>query len=126
MRSTHACGVTPARAAAWITDWLCSSIPIRKWTASPRSRRYRAMQSPASSRDLRRVEGEVLVLGERQAHRPQLRQPAGAAVLAAAAAHPVEPLGLVACADLPQLDARVKQAREVPHQGAEVHPLFGG
>ena len=25
-------GVTPARAAAWITDWLCSSIPIRKWT----------------------------------------------------------------------------------------------
>src|SRR5207302_1335432 len=45
MRSTHACGVTPARAAAWITDWLCSSIPMRKWTASPRSRRYRAMQS---------------------------------------------------------------------------------
>ena len=33
------CGVTPPRAAAWITDWLCSSIPMRKCTVSPRSRR---------------------------------------------------------------------------------------
>ena len=39
MRSTHACGVTWTRAAAWMTDWLCSSIPMTKWTESPRRRR---------------------------------------------------------------------------------------
>ena len=32
IRSTQACGCIPARAAAWSTDWLCSSIPMRKWT----------------------------------------------------------------------------------------------
>ena len=83
-------------------------------------------QAPAASRDLRRIEREVLVLGERQADRPELRQPARAAVLAAAAAHPVQPLRLVARADLAQLDARAKRAREIAHQGAKVHTLLGG
>jgi len=74
-----------------------------------------AQQPPAAARDLRRVERQVLILGERQAHRAQLRQPARAAVLATAPAHAVEPLRLVPRADLPQLDARVEQAREVAH-----------
>src|SRR5207237_9902949 len=64
--------------------------------------------------------------GEREAHRPQLGQPARAAVLATAAAHTVEPLCLVARADLAQLDARVEQAREVAHQRQEVQAMLGG
>lgn len=43
--STNACGVTPRSAAACATFWPCSSIPVRKWTASPRSRWYRAITS---------------------------------------------------------------------------------
>src|SRR5947208_1546626 len=63
-----------------------------------------AQQPPAPAGDLRRVERQVLILGERQAHRPQLGEPARAAVLPAAAADAVEPLGLVARPDLAQLD----------------------
>src|SRR5256884_4384910 len=84
-----------------------------------------AEQAPAAARDLRRVERQVLILGERQAYGPELRQPARAAVLAAAPAHAVEPFGFVARPDLAQLDARVEQARQVPHQRAEVHALLG-
>ena len=67
----------------------------------------------------------MLVFGERQAHRPELGEPARAAELAAAPAHAVQPLGLVARADLAQLDPRVKQAGEVAHQRAKVHALLG-
>src|SRR3989475_9296764 len=72
----------------------------------------------------RGVEREVLVLGERQAHRPELREPARAAVLATAATHAVQPLRLVPRADLAQLDARVEQARQIPHERPEVHALL--
>src|SRR2546422_4570404 len=65
-----------------------------------------AEQPAAPSRDLRGVERQMLILGERQAHRAQLGQPARAAVLAPAPPHAVEPLGLVARADLAQLDVR--------------------
>src|SRR5207245_9722850 len=83
-----------------------------------------AQQPPAPSGDLRGVEREVLVLGERQAHGPELREPARAAVLATAATHAVQPLRLVPCADLAQLDARVEQTRQVPHERPEVHALL--
>ena len=43
--STHSCGGMPACSADWATFCPCSSMPIRKWTSSPRRRRYRAMQS---------------------------------------------------------------------------------
>jgi len=51
-------------------------------------------------------------LREGQADRLPLRQPARDAELAAAAPDPIQTLGLVARADLPQLDARTKQTRE--------------
>ena len=43
--SAKAWGVTPARAAAWAMLSPCSSVPVRKCTRSPRSRRYRHMAS---------------------------------------------------------------------------------
>src|SRR5260370_30843110 len=82
-----------------------------------------AQQPPARARDLRGIEREVLVLCHRQAHRPQLGEPAGAAVLTAAAAHTREAPRFIAGADLPEVDAGAIQTREVAHEYAEVHSL---
>src|SRR2546430_3031981 len=54
--------------------------------------RSAAQQPPTPARDLRRIERQVLILGEREADRPQLGEPARTAVLAPAAAHAVQPL----------------------------------
>src|SRR2546430_16666528 len=87
--------------------------------------RSAAQQPPTPARDLRRIERQVLILGEREADRPQLGEPARTAVLAPAAAHAVQPLRLVARADLPQLDPGVEQAGEVAHQRAKIDALLG-
>src|SRR5258708_36336589 len=84
-----------------------------------------AEQPAAAARDLGRIERQVLILVDREADRPQLRQPAGAAVLAAAAPYAVEPLGLVSSADLTHLDPRGEQARQGAHQRAAIHALLG-
>src|SRR5882762_1164752 len=83
-------------------------------------------QAAAGTGDLHGVERQALRLREGQADRLPFRQPARDAELAAAAPDAVEALRLVARADLPQLDARPKQTREVAHQRPEVHPLLGG
>src|SRR5512143_2952583 len=84
-----------------------------------------AQQPAAGAGDLRRIEREVLVLGDGEVDRPQLGKPAGAAILPAAAADAGEPSRLVARPDLAQLDARPEDGGEVAHQGAEIHPLLG-
>src|ERR1051326_4573153 len=50
-----------------------------------------AEQPPAPARDLGRVEGEVLVLGEGETHRPERGEPARAAVFLPAPAHSAHP-----------------------------------
>src|SRR5947199_8992784 len=84
-----------------------------------------AQQPAAPAGDLRRVEREVLVLGERQTHGPELGQPARAAELPPAPADAVEALGFVPRADLAQLDPRVEQARQIAHQAAAGDALLG-
>ena len=85
-----------------------------------------AEQATASARDLAGVEGEMLVLGEPQVDRRKLLEPRRAAVLAAAASDAGQPRGLVADADLPELDAGAEQRGEVPDEGAEVDALLRG
>src|SRR2546425_7513995 len=82
-------------------------------------------QPAAGTGDLHGVERKTRRLRGRQAARLPLRQPARDAELAAAAPDPVQAFGLVTRADLAQLDARAKQARQVAHQRAEVHTLLG-
>ena len=83
-------------------------------------------QPAAAARNLRRIEREVLVLGEGEAHRRERGQPGGAAELLAAAPDTAEAGRFVARADLPEIDPGVQRRREVPHQLPEVHPLLGG
>jgi hypothetical protein len=85
----------------------------------------RAHEPAAGAGDLRRVEREALVLRDAEVDRAQLGEPDRGAVLAAAAADPVEALGLVAHADLLELDARAEHRREVAHELAEVDALLG-
>jgi hypothetical protein len=82
-----------------------------------------AEQAATPAGNLRRVERQMLILGQGEAHRAQLWQPTGAAVLAAAAADAIEALGLVARADLPQVDPRAEQGRELAHQITEIDAL---
>ena len=84
-----------------------------------------AHQAPARAGDLRRIERQPLILRDAEVHRAQLGQPRRRAVLAAAAADAVEPLGFVAHADLLQLDARAEHRRELAHERAEVDALLG-
>jgi hypothetical protein len=85
----------------------------------------RTHQAAARAADLRRVQREVLVLGDVQVHRAELGEPGRRAVLAAAAADAREALGLVAHADLLELDARAEVRGQVAHEGAEVDALLG-
>src|SRR2546430_2891014 len=87
--------------------------------------RSAAQQPPTPARDLRRIERQVLILGEREADRPQLGEPARTAVLAPAAAHALKPLGVVGRDDLPQLDPGVEQAGKVAHERAKIDALLG-
>ena len=84
-----------------------------------------AHQPPARAGDLRRIERQPLILRDAEVHGTQLGQPRRRAVLAAAAADAVEPLGFVAHADLLQLDARAEHRRELAHERAEVDALLG-
>ena len=84
-----------------------------------------AHEPPAGAGDLRRVERrEMLILGDTRLHRDQLRQPAGAAELAATAADAVHALGFIAHADVPHMHARTKRAFELPDELPEVHALL--
>ena len=85
-----------------------------------------AHEASAAPRDLRRVQGEALVLGELQAYRLELREPRRAAQLAPAPPHAPQQRGLVAHADLLQFDTGAEGARQVAHERAKVHPLLGG
>src|SRR5207249_1343349 len=85
-----------------------------------------AHEPPARARDLRRIERQPLILGHAEIHRAQFRQPRRRTVLPAAAADAVEPLGLVALANLLQLDPRAEHRRQLTHERAEIHAPLGG
>jgi hypothetical protein len=84
-----------------------------------------AHEPAAGARDLRRVEREALVLGDAEVDRAQLGEPGRGAVLAPAASDAVEPLGLVAYADLLQLDPRAEHRRQLADELPEVDSLLG-
>ena len=84
-----------------------------------------AHQPPAAARDLRRVEGQVLVLCHFDRNRREFAQPGVAAQRPAAAPDAAEQLRLVADADLPELDARAENAGQVLHELAEINPSVG-
>ena len=85
-----------------------------------------AHQPAAAAGDLGGIEREILHLGHFGGDGRKLVQEGAAAVGAAADPDPAEHLGLVAHADLAQLDAVVKNAREILDQLAEVHAPVGG
>ncbi len=88
--------------------------------------RQAAHQPATGAGNLRRVEREVLILGELQGDRLDLPEPGGAAEFSTATPHPTEQRGLVADADLPQLDACAERTRQIANELAEIHPTFGG
>src|SRR5690606_39696450 len=65
-----------------------------------------AHEPSARTRNLRRVQRKPLVLGNAQVDREKLRQPGRRAVLASASANSGEPPGLIANANLLELDPR--------------------
>src|SRR6476620_1739635 len=84
-----------------------------------------AEQAAAPAGNLRRVEREMLILGEAEIDRRELLEPGRAAVFAPAAADAGEPGGLIAHTDLPELDPGPKPRCEIAHQRPEIHPLLG-
>src|SRR6185503_13280857 len=85
-----------------------------------------ALQASALSRQLGRVETELLLLGHPDRDRLEGAQPGRAAEGAAARAVAAEHLGLVAHTDLPHLDPHAEVRREIAHQLAEVDARVGG
>ncbi len=84
-----------------------------------------AEQATAPARNLGRVQREALVLGEPQVDGGELGEPGRAAILPAAPPHTGETCGLVADADLAQLDPGLELPGQLADQVAEVHPLLG-
>src|SRR5262245_54479088 len=68
-----------------------------------------ALEPPALSRELRRVQGQTLFLHHLDRDRLELAQPGRAAQLAPADAHPARHLRLVPRADLLEIDADAEQ-----------------
>src|SRR5450631_1328471 len=85
-----------------------------------------ALETAALARHLGRRHGQVLVLRHLDRHRGELRQEGRAAELAATRADAAHHLGLIAHADLPQLDAHVVAGGQIAHQIAEVDTQLGG
>ena len=84
-----------------------------------------AHEAAAQSRDLRRVEGQVLLLGHADGDRIVPGREQRAAQAPAARAQPADHPRLFARAHLPQLDAGLEGLGQIGHQRAEVHPLVG-
>src|SRR5262249_38680236 len=84
-----------------------------------------ALQPPAHARQLRGVERQALLLRHLDRHRAELAQPARAAELTPARPDAAEALGLVAVADLLNLDSQVEGLGEIADEIAEVHPVVG-
>ena len=86
-----------------------------------------AHEAPARAGNLCRVERrEALVFGDTRFDGAQIREPAGAAQLAPAAADPVETPRFVADANVPHLHARAEFAFELADEVAKVDTRFGG
>ena len=80
-----------------------------------------AHQTPADARDLAGIEGKILLLGHLDGDRNKLAHPCMTAERSAADAVASQYFGLVADADLAQLDAGPEYAGQVFDQVAEVH-----
>ncbi len=81
-------------------------------------------KSTAYPGDLRRVQGEVLLLYHLDANRGELVQPLTATALSSAGSDPFHRLCLVPDSDLPELDACFELLGQVPDVRAEIHSLF--
>ena len=85
-----------------------------------------AHEAAARAGNFRRIQAEILCLGHLDGHGHKVVQKLRAAERTAADAEAAEHFGLVAHADLTQLDAGAEHAREVAHELAEVHAPLGG
>ncbi len=83
-------------------------------------------EAAADPGELVRIQGQVLVLGSLGRNRVELFDPGGATEFPPA--HPVaaHAFGLVAHADLPQLDTRFELGCQITHQLSKVDSFFGG
>ena len=79
-----------------------------------------AHQASAGTRDLLRIERELLVLRRTEVHRAQIRQPRCRAVLASASTDTRESLRFVAHTDLLQFNASTEHRGEIAHEAAKV------
>src|SRR5690606_28127828 len=77
-------------------------------------------QPAATAGDLRRVEGEPLILGQLQADRLQLPEPCRAAQFASAPPDAAQERRLVANADLAKLDPGAKRSCQLADELAEI------
>ena len=84
-----------------------------------------AHEPPASAGDLGGVQTEVLRLGHLDGDGLEIVEEFLAAERTAAHAESADHLGLVAHADLPELDARAEGGRQILDQLAEVHAALG-
>ena len=79
-----------------------------------------AHEPPADSRDLGRVEREILLLCHTDGNGHEVAEKGGTAERPSAAAHAAHHLCLVAHTDLTQFDARAEHTREFAHELAKV------
>ena len=84
-----------------------------------------AEEPAAAAGNLARVQGEALVLGQPQADGREVGEPGRAAEFTSTAAQPSEAGGLIACPDLPEIDAGPEPGGQVADEAPEVHPGFG-
>ena len=82
---------------------------------------YFRHQSAADAGDLRRIQRQILHLCHLDRHRLEVRQPAVAAKTASAATDTAQHFGLIAHADLSELDAHFEYTCQILDQFAEVY-----
>ena len=83
-------------------------------------------QSSADTRNLRRVQGQVLLFCHLDRNRCKLGQIRMAAKRSAADANSAEDLCLIADTDLAKLDSRLKDSRQILYQLTEINSSVGG
>ena len=84
-----------------------------------------AHEPAANARNLGRIQGKVLFFGHFDGNRDEIAHPGVAAKRATADAVATQYFGLVAYADLAQLDAGAEDAGQVLDQVAEIHAAVG-
>ena len=84
-----------------------------------------AHEAAAHARNLGGIEGEILLLGHLDGHGLEIAHELRAAHGTAAQAQAAHHLGLVAHADLLELNAGLEHGRQILDQGSEIHAAVG-